>query len=503
MNILVVCAVGMSSSVLVNKLRQEVKSSGYEEIKIGSSSLNDFEQYLDRTDILVLAPQLIYLKESINFKNKIYVIDPNDYGNLDSKAILYKLLNEDNTNVRYSLLYKISGIINNFNFIKCINRSFITLLPVTLIGSVLTIVHNLNVFNNYISEILALGIDMSIGCISLYMAFIFGYELGNENKVNGNSTGLISLISFLILISEDVGFIDLYYLGVNGLFTSIIISFFSSFITIFLLKIHKVRDLNYPKKILDSFLVVVPGMINICVLSLIIYFVKLTDFGSFPKMIEAIVQNSLNGFLGNSIGSYLFFGVLINLFWFVGIHGGNIVKSITNPLYIPMALENIKYFELGNNIPNLITNMTVYIYNFGGAGSTLGLIFLIILFGKSKKLRSLASLSAVMGLFNINEPILFGLPIIFNMLVFIPFVFIGPFCGLITFIAMKMGIIPYVIGYQIPWNTPIIISGFIQGGWILALWQFLMLALSMFLWFPFFKIIDNKEYSEENKKMPN
>jgi PTS system cellobiose-specific IIC component len=117
---------------------------------------------------------------------------------------------------------------------------------------------------------------------------------------------------------------------------------------------------------------------------------------------------------------------------------------------------------------------------------------------KSQRMKRLGKTALPMGIFFINEPVIFGLPIIFNPLMMVPFILIPMFSLFVTWVLMKMEILPYVIGFDIPWTTPPLISGMIQGGWRLAVWQLIVMAVQTFIWYPFFKVQDNKYLKEEN-----
>lgn len=135
-----------------------------------------------------------------------------------------------------------------------------------------------------------------------------------------------------------------------------------------------------------------------------------------------------------------------------------------------------------------------------GAGIVIGLVIYITFFAKSKSLRSLGKLSIVPNIFNINEPIIFGTPIVLNIYLLIPFVLVPLIIGISSYLLMYMGILPLFSGVMVPWTTPPIISGLLIGGWRVALWQFVMIIISFVIYLPFIKKIDTLEVSKENQK---
>ena len=144
-------------------------------------------------------------------------------------------------------------------------------------------------------------------------------------------------------------------------------------------------------------------------------------------------------------------------------------------------------------LPYVVTKATNGMYIFGGVGSTLPLAFLMCFFAKSEKIRQLGKISLPMGIFFINEPIIFGLPYVFNLSLILPFLMIPFSSGVLTVIAMYFQWIPRCNGIAIPWTTPPVISGFIEGGWKLALWQVFLMILQTIAWYPVFKKLDKKK----------
>ena len=138
-------------------------------------------------------------------------------------------------------------------------------------------------------------------------------------------------------------------------------------------------------------------------------------------------------------------------------------------------------------------------FTFGGVASMMGLAILMVFFSRSQQMKTLGKLSLPTTIFFINEPLLFGIPTVMNPLFFLPMLFLTAIQGTLTYIVMSIGLIPIPHGIQLPWTTPGIIHGFLQGGFMLALWELLMILLSMVLWYPFFKIQDNIDYEQEQE----
>ena len=192
-------------------------------------------------------------------------------------------------------------------------------------------------------------------------------------------------------------------------------------------------------------------------------------------------------FAGTSIIGVMVMGALSGFLWFFGIHGGNIIMSVTTPILMPLALENLAAYEAGKPLPYIITSDFGSGYTFVGIGSMLSLAILMCLFSKSEKMKNLGLLSIVPAIFFINDPLLFGLPAVLNVLFLIPLTCFRPLLALLTYLVMKAGIVNAPVGCQLPFTTPPIISGFLQGGVSLAVWQILMILLTCVMYWPFFK----------------
>lgn len=134
---------------------------------------------------------------------------------------------------------------------------------------------------------------------------------------------------------------------------------------------------------------------------------------------------------------------------------------------------------------------------FGGGGSTLSLLIVMLLVCKSRRIRELGKLSLLPGIFGINEPIIFGLPIMLNPVLLIPFMFVPMFNQIVTYFCMDSGLVPLTNGVQIPWTTPIIFSGFLVSGWQASILQILLLVVGCFMYLPFIKMLDKQYLAEE------
>lgn len=519
MNVLIVCSAGMSSSSLVHKMRQSAKIKGYDDLKIGSCPSNQLFEYIDESDILLITPQLIHLKKQIeeDFPNKdIRVISQEAYGRQDTEKIFKIILNEEITEIEpfYTskvgvFTLKFSAFLGGSHVLTSVSSAFITILPITIIGSFALLILKLptNVFQDFIvlhsiDSLLQATINVTTNLVSLYIAFFVAYYYAEKLKVPPLMTGLNSMVCFFIIIGRTNNLILIEYLGAHGLFSALFTAIVSTRLFSFTSRRNKhllkgIRYIN-SERIVESFIAILPIFISVFSFVIFVVVLQFTSYESLPQLVNLGLQETLVRYAGNNIVSDLFLNVISHILWFFGVHGGSIVGAVTRPIYSSLSLANLSAYGMGEPLPYIINSQFRYTYVFGGAGSTLGLVVLMAKYSKSNTLKKLGRISLPLGIFFINETIIFGLPIVLNFILLVPFVLIPLFTGWLTYFFMSINIIPYALGIEIPWTTPPIISGFIQGGYRLAIWQLFILILSTFLWYPFFKVLDNKYLKEEN-----
>lgn len=520
MNILIVCSAGMSSSSLVHKMRQVAKMKGYDSVKIGSCPSNQLYDYINEADMLLITPQLIHLKGQIEkqFPHKeIRVISQESYGRQDVDRIFQVIFNHETTEIDpfYSsktgvFALRLSGMLGGSHVLTSVSSAFITLLPVTIIGSFALLILrqpvafiNQFIVNTSLDVLLQTTINVTTNMVSLYIAFFVAFYYAEKLKVSPLMSGLNSIVCFFLIIGRTDNMILIEYFGAHGLFSAFFTAIISTrvFWMVTRNNDHLIKGVKYinSEKIVDSFIAILPIFFSVLVFVLFVVMLRFTPYNSLPELVNRGLQDSLVQFAGNNIISDLFLSMVSHVLWFFGIHGGSIVGAVTKPIYSSLSLANLAAFGNGEPLPYIINSQFRYTYILGGAGSTLGLVILMARYAKSETLRKLGKISLPLGIFFINETIIFGLPIVLNFILLLPFVFIPLFTGWLTYIFMKLNIIPFALGIEIPWTTPPIISGFIQGGYKLALWQIVILVISIILWYPFFKILDKKYLKEENK----
>lgn len=359
----------------------------------------------------------------------------------------------------------------------------------------------------------------TMGVIALYFLLVIGFEytrfIAEEEDLDLSPiTGmLLSLFGFFMLVPQLVkgpeglikvndakeGIVNGWAIGdaparfgATGIFTAIIVCF----VTINIYKFFIKRDIrikmpdSVPEGVANSFSALIP-VIVIVILFIVVNGI-LVSLGTDIFGLIAIPF----GFVANLTGSWIGMIIIIlfiQALWLVGIHGATIIGSILTPIY----LYNMELNGSGSHIPLAGEFMNAFSYN-GGSGATLGLVIMMAFLAKSQQLKLLGRASIVPGIFQINEPIIFGLPMVYNPNFAVPFLLSPMVSGSIAYFAISSGLVRPVIAQQ-PWPTPVGINGFIATG---GDWKGLVLSLvcavvNALVYYPFFKKRDNELYKEE------
>ncbi|HGR1138496.1 PTS sugar transporter subunit IIC [Streptococcus pneumoniae] len=389
-------------------------------------------------------------------------------------------------------------------------RDGITLtIPLLLIGSLLMVIASFPIpgWEKYLGDIgvadyLWKGVDSSFGLLGLVASFGIAYFMARQYKVDGIPAGIVSLSSFITVtpfITGEAGAgMPTAFMASKGLFVAMILGLINGYIYQWFINHNiqiKMPD-GVPPAVSKSFSAIIPGAVTI-VGWLIVY--ATLDKLSLPNLHE-IAQVALRGplgLLGNNVIGLLILIFLNSSFWFVGLHGGNVVNAVMKPLWLANLDANKVAYQTGETLPNIFTS--VFMDNFvfiGGGGATICLVLALGYLAHKKKaskqLKTLAPITVIPGLFNINEPAMFGVPIVLNILLLVPFILAPMFNLLVAWGAMASGLVP--LTYTDPgWTMPPVISGLLATGSISgSLLQIVLIVLDVLLYLPFVIAIEKR-----------
>lgn len=294
------------------------------------------------------------------------------------------------------------------------------------------------------------------------------------------------------------------YTGATGLFTGLFIGIigmeiYCAFRKMDALKIKMPEQV--PPGVARAFEVLVPTVLVLVIMSTIGW-LSTTLLGlPLNDLISTYVQEPLKAIIGANIFAVMILYVIIMLFWCVGIHGNNMVSAVKESIFTPMIVENMDAFAKGKDAPNTlnITMMQMFA-EWGGSGVTLALVIAIFIFGKREDNRAIATLSVVPGFFNINETVTFGIPLVLNPILDIPFILAPVVTILVGYILTVIGFCPKVV-VQAPWTCPPILFGFLAtGGNIMgAVSQLIVFVIAVVIYVPFllaYEKYQNKQSAE-------
>jgi len=383
-------------------------------------------------------------------------------------------------------------------------------MPLIIIGSLFLILGNLpsEAYMNWIADV---GIapyfskitNGSFGLMGLIAVFGIANSLTRYYGKDGISAGVIALSAFVIVtpdLATDAGTgIGYTYVGSAGLFIAIVVGLITA--EIFSFAVEKDWTIKMPEgvppAVSRSFSALIPGFLVILLFGVLYAIIDMTGVadGNIHVLVTETIGRPFTA-VGSSLWGSLLMIFLNSFFWFLGIHGQNIIGPIMNPIWLQNTDQNRLALEAGEALPNIITNefMTIFVW-IGGGGSTLGLAIVLAFFTKSERAKALGALTLPSGIFNINEPLIFGLPIVLNFKLLIPFIAAPIVMAIISYFAMTTGLVASPAGIVVPWTMPPIISGYLASGGAIsaALLQVVTLLTSVVIYYPFMRSLD-KEY---------
>lgn len=393
-------------------------------------------------------------------------------------------------------------------YLVAVGSGFIATMPATVVGSIFTLICNfpITAWTDWLSatglnQILSIPTQATVDLLALYVAFFVARSLAQSFDLGGTSAGFIALVNFFIVTGRTDGVYETTYLGAKGVFTAMIVGLVTARVFVFVIQRNLVIKLPdaVPPNIANSFKSMIPTACSISIFLIIAGLMSLTSYGNMHTLIVNTLTNGLMRFAGDSIFAWIFFNLVKNLLWFFGIHGGSVVGAIINPIYTPLSMENLTVYNAGGDPQYIITGAFEMCFQCGGAGALLGLVICMATIAKSEQFKILGRMALPVALFNINEPLIFGIPIVLNPIFLLPMLFCTPILAAITYFLMSVGILPIAIGATVPFTTPIFLYGILQGSWILGIWQVVCVVIAGLIWFPFFKIADNRAVAmEEN-----
>lgn len=412
----------------------------------------------------------------------------------------------------------VAGKIGSQRHLVAIRDGFATIFPLITVGAIAVLINNFPIpaYQNFMIHLFgkqwtSFGGNLwngTFAIMSLLIVITISYNLAKQYDSDGIAAAMVSFGSLIMLYTSSAKdwALPFAYMGAQGLFVAIFVALIATEIFVRLLGnpklIIKMPD-SVPPAVARSFAALFPSMITFAIFGA---FKCITVAAGVPDIHAAIfstIQAPLMG-LSDTLGSALLVVFLVHLLWFFGLHGSNILLPITSALYIPAINDNIKALQTHAAAPHVVTSsfFDAFVY-LGGAGSSICLLIAIFIVAKRIENRNMAKLGIAPAFFNINEPVLFGVPLVLNPTYFIPFILAPLVMTLISYFAIAVGIVPRTIA-MMPWTTPPIIGGaLVTASWRGALLAIINIIVGVIIYIPFVAISEKQQKKLEIEKSAN
>ncbi|VEA70593.1 PTS system oligo-beta-mannoside-specific EIIC component [Serratia rubidaea] len=407
----------------------------------------------------------------------------------------------------------LAGRIGSQRHIIAIRDGFICAMPFLIVGSIMLIVANppfdadttsgfgrawLGFAKTYWNTI-TMPFFMTMGLMSVFVAIGTAYSLARHYGLDALTAGLLSLMAFLLAAAPQAdNKMSLDFLGGQGVFTALICAIWSVELIRLLKKYNITLRLpeQVPPAIARSFELLYP-VIGIL---LTVYPLSILLQSEFHLLLPAAIMQLFQPLIGvgDTLPAILLMVLIANLLWFAGIHGDNIVTGLLNPIFMTNLAANAALVAQGAATTQTLTAPFWSFYVcIGGSGSTL-VLALLYLRSRSVHLRTIGRLSVVPSVFNINEPLLFGSPVVMNPTLFIPLLLVPMVNAVLAYFALHWELVEKMVAMA-PWTAPAPLGALISASWDIraAVLVLLLMALDFAIWLPFFKVYEKQLIAQE------
>lgn len=398
-----------------------------------------------------------------------------------------------------------------------IRDGFAVIMPLVITASFMVLFNNLPIpgYSEFMTEIFGKGwsvfgvkiVDATLGMMSIIVVYSIAYHLAIQYDKDGMACGFACLTSSFIFYSSveyaSNGFaLPFTYTGATGVFIAMVIavvlgSLYCLFADAKFLVI-KMPD-GVPPAIAKAFAALIPTLLVLMLASAVHLCIKWgLNIDNIHAYVAKLILEPMQSIFSESLGMLLLFIFLTQALWFFGLHGSNIMYPIVQATLFPLTLENVDALKKGIDIPNVINSQFLDSFvNMGGSGATICLVIAILLVSKNKASRGIAGLGLAPGLFNINEPILFGMPIVLNPIYIVPFIAVPILFATTSYYATINGIIDR-ISVAPGWTTPPVLGAFLStGDWRAGVLALINLIVGILIYLPFVLVADRKAELDE------
>ena len=395
--------------------------------------------------------------------------------------------------------------------VRSIRNGLVTAIPVVMIGSFALVLKFLPVpaYQNFLATF-GSGIlpalftsvnNATFGMLSVYMTVFISMsraQLRSGTDEYPCGFAVVSLAAFAILSGFSQGNVSIDVLGVKGMFTAVVASTVSPQLMGFWTRRSRSSSRIYSEGADTGFniavSVVVPALLTVGTVALFNYALVATfQVSGFHELFVNAAGRVFSN-IGDSLHIGLAFVFLSSLMWFFGIHGSNVLEGVSQRILEPGLAINVALAGSGQAPTEIISKTFIDVFVLmGGCGSAMCLLLSLFLFSRNSGSRTLSRIAAIPMLFNINELMIFGLPVVFNRYLFLPFMLTPLLMTLTSYAAIAWGLVP-VPCHQVQWTTPILLGGYVATGSVAgSLLQLFNLVLGVFAYMPFIRLHDGEK----------
>ena len=424
-------------------------------------------------------------------------------------------------------LVPVATKLNSQRHVCAIRDAFILTFPLTMAGSLMVLINNVILApTGFIASLLKLHtifpnlaeyqaiftpvINGSTEILSVLIVFLIARNIAKSLNGDDLLTGLTAVSIFFIIYPAKVSFeggtyLNTQYFGAQGLFVAIIIGMLVAEMLCRLSKSPKLEikmPEQVPPAVARTFKILIPIILVTLIFAVGNFILLKFAPGGIHTVIYNLLQKPMTA-LGSSVFSIVIVGIVSNLLWVMGIHGPNTLAAVITAMTAEAKAANLVYVTASGTAWGAPYPISYALFNvfgtMGGSGSTIALVIAILLVSKLQEQKDIAKLSIGCGLFNINEPVIFGLPIVLNPLMLVPFISAPIISTLIAVLFTNLKLMPPAV-YDVPWTTPPIIYQFLATGghWMGAVVGALCLAVSTLIYMPFV-LAGNKVADRQNE----
>ncbi|NTW71362.1 MAG: PTS sugar transporter subunit IIC [Eubacteriaceae bacterium] len=411
----------------------------------------------------------------------------------------------------------------NMKGVVALKDGMLSILPLTVVGSLFLVIGQIPSadINNWIASIMGQNwtepfmqvYGGTFAIMGMIACFAIAYAYVTNEGYDALPAGVLSVASFFITTNSYVisakgekvtDVISKGWTGGQGIVAAIIIGLTVGAVYSWFMRkniVIKMPD-SVPKAVSRQFTALIPAAFIFTAASAIYAFFKFVLDTTFIEWIYKVIQLPLQG-LTDTLPGVIGIAFFISFLWWFGVHGQSIVNGIVFSLLTANAMSNTEMLKKAGELTvqsgaHIVTQQFLDSFLLiSGSGITFGLVVAMLFAAKSEQYKSLGKLSLFPAIFNINEPVTFGFPIVLNPLMFIPFVGVPVLSALLVYGSIAIGFVQPFSGVLLPWSTPAIISGLMVAGWKGALLQIVIMAISVVVYYPFFRKQDQIAYQNE------